>query len=48
MKGTIEYNGKNLLDLDVDERANAGLFLAFQYPMEIPWSSNIILFKNSH
>ena len=35
-EGTIEYNGKNLLDLDVDERANAGLFLAFQYPMEIP------------
>ena len=35
-EGTIEYNGKNLLDLGVDERANAGLFLAFQYPMEIP------------
>ena len=35
-EGTIEYNGKNLLDLEVDERANAGLFLAFQYPMEIP------------
>src|SRR5210317_1675644 len=35
-EGTIEYNGKNLLDLDVDERANLGLFLAFQYPMEIP------------
>lgn len=35
-EGTIEYNGKNLLDLDVDERANSGLFLAFQYPMEIP------------
>ena len=35
-KGSIDYNGKNLLDLDVDERANEGLFLAFQYPMEIP------------
>jgi|TARA_X000000368_G_scaffold117164_1_gene91482 Fe-S cluster assembly ATP-binding protein len=34
--GTIEYNEKNLLELDVDERANEGLFLAFQYPMEIP------------
>ena len=34
--GTIEYNKKNLLELDVDERANEGLFLAFQYPMEIP------------
>ena len=35
-RGSIEYNGKNLLDLEVDERANEGLFLAFQYPMEIP------------
>ena len=35
-EGTIEYNEKNLLELDVDERANEGLFLAFQYPMEIP------------
>ena len=34
--GTIKYNEKNLLELDVDERANEGLFLAFQYPMEIP------------
>ena len=34
--GIIEYNEKNLLELDVDERANEGLFLAFQYPMEIP------------
>ena len=34
--GTIEYKEKNLLELDVDERANEGLFLAFQYPMEIP------------
>ena len=35
-RGRIDYNGKNLLDLEVDERANEGLFLAFQYPMEIP------------
>ena len=35
-EGTIEYNEKNLLELEVDERANEGLFLAFQYPMEIP------------
>ena len=34
--GTIHYNGKDLLDLEVDERANEGFFLAFQYPMEIP------------
>jgi Fe-S cluster assembly ATP-binding protein len=34
--GTIQFEGKNLLDLDVDERARAGIFLAFQYPVEIP------------
>jgi len=34
--GTVEYNGANLLALSPDERAKAGLFLAFQYPMEIP------------
>ncbi len=35
-EGSITYKNKNLLDLEVDERANEGLFLAFQYPMEIP------------
>ena len=34
--GSVHYNGKDLLDLEVDERANEGVFLAFQYPMEIP------------
>ena len=34
--GSVDFNGKNLLDLEVDERSNEGLFLAFQYPMEIP------------
>jgi len=34
--GTISYNGKNLLDLSIDERARAGIFLAFQYPVEVP------------
>ena len=34
--GSIHYKGKDLLDLEVDERANEGVFLAFQYPMEIP------------
>ena len=34
--GSIDFKGKNLLDLEVDERSNEGLFLAFQYPMEIP------------
>jgi Fe-S cluster assembly ATP-binding protein len=35
-QGTVTYNGENLLDMDVSERAAAGLFLAFQYPVEIP------------
>jgi Fe-S cluster assembly ATP-binding protein len=35
-EGSISYKNKNLLELEVDERANEGLFLAFQYPMEIP------------
>lgn len=46
-EGTIEYNGKNLLDLDVDERANAGLFLAFQYPMEIPGVQTSLFLKTA-
>jgi Fe-S cluster assembly ATP-binding protein len=35
-KGTIEYDGKNIVDLEPDERANLGIFLSFQYPVEIP------------
>lgn len=35
-EGTIEYQGKNLLDLEPEERAREGVFLAFQYPVEIP------------
>lgn len=34
--GSVDFKEKNLLELDVDERSNEGLFLAFQYPMEIP------------
>ena len=35
-EGTVDFKGKNLLNMNVEERANNGLFLAFQYPMEIP------------
>ena len=38
--GTVELDGVNLLELSVDARARAGLFLAFQYPHEIPGVSN--------
>jgi Fe-S cluster assembly ATP-binding protein len=34
--GSIQFQGKDLLEMDVDERARAGIFLAFQYPVEIP------------
>ena len=35
-EGSITYNGQNLLEMETHERAAAGLFLAFQYPLEIP------------
>ncbi|NKB44767.1 MAG: Fe-S cluster assembly ATPase SufC [Alphaproteobacteria bacterium] len=35
-QGSVLFNGKNLLEMEADERARAGVFLAFQYPMEIP------------
>jgi Fe-S cluster assembly ATP-binding protein len=35
-QGAVLFNGKNLFDMSPDERAAAGLFLAFQYPLEIP------------
>ena len=34
--GTVEFKGKDLLDLDPEVRAHEGVFLAFQYPVEIP------------
>lgn len=34
--GSVTYQGQDLLELEADERARAGVFLAFQYPMEIP------------
>src|SRR5919199_6810057 len=39
-EGEVLYNGKNLLEMDPEERAREGLFLAFQYPVEIPGVSN--------
>ena len=33
---SLDYFGKNLSELSVDERAKAGMFLSFQYPMTIP------------
>ncbi|WP_298470856.1 Fe-S cluster assembly ATPase SufC [uncultured Erythrobacter sp.] len=39
--GSVEFRGQDLLDLDPHERAAAGLFLGFQYPVEIPGVSNV-------
>ena len=38
--GEVWLDGQNLLDMSIDERSRAGLFLAFQYPMEVPGVSN--------
>jgi Fe-S cluster assembly ATP-binding protein len=43
--GSITYRGKNLLEMKPEERAREGVFLAFQYPVEIPGVSNIYLLK---
>jgi Fe-S cluster assembly ATP-binding protein len=40
-EGTVDFDGKDLLDLATEDRAREGLFLAFQYPIEIPGVSNI-------
>lgn len=45
--GTVEFDGQDLLDLEVDERAQAGLFLAFQYPIEIPGVTNATFLRSS-
>jgi Fe-S cluster assembly ATP-binding protein len=43
--GSVIYKDQNLLEMKPEERARAGLFLAFQYPVEIPGVSNIYLLK---
>ncbi len=44
-EGTVTYNGIDLLDLDPEERAREGIFLAFQYPVEIPGVNNAYFLK---
>ena len=43
--GSISYLGKDIFDLSVEERANEGIFLGFQYPIEIPGLSNTAFLK---
>src|SRR5688572_17660905 len=40
-EGSVDFDGKDLLDMSPEDRAREGLFLAFQYPVEIPGVSNI-------
>ena len=46
-KGEILYKGQNLLDMSPEERAGNGVFLAFQYPVEIPGVANTIFLKEA-
>ena len=47
ISGEVDYMGKNLLDLAPEERAHEGVFLAFQYPVEIPGVSTINFMKTA-
>ena len=46
-KGEILYKGENLLEMSPEERAGKGIFLAFQYPVEIPGVANTIFLKEA-
>lgn len=45
--GSVQFNGNDLLELEPDERVVAGLFLAFQYPVEIPGVNNQYFLKTA-
>ncbi|MBL4938936.1 MAG: Fe-S cluster assembly ATPase SufC [Lutibacter sp.] len=45
--GQVIFKGKNLLEMEIDDRAKEGLFLSFQYPIEIPGVSNMEFLKTS-
>jgi len=45
--GTVTWKGENLLDMDPEERAAAGVFLAFQYPMEIPGVATMTFLRSA-
>ena len=48
LNGTVEYNNQDLLDLEPEERAAKGLFLAFQYPVEIPGVGNMTFLRTAY
>jgi Fe-S cluster assembly ATP-binding protein len=46
--GSVEYLGRNLLELEPEDRAREGLLLGFQYPVEIPGVKNVYLLKEAY
>ena len=46
-EGNVDYLGNDLLEMDVDERACEGVFLAFQYPVELPGVNNTYFLKSA-
>ena len=46
-EGSVDFDGTDLLELSTEDRAREGLFLAFQYPIEIPGVSNINFLKTA-
>ena len=46
--GSVTYEGKDLLAMPAEERAQAGVFLAFQYPIEIPGVTNAYFFRSAY
>ena len=47
-EGIILFDGKDITEMDADERAHLGLFLAFQYPVEVPGITNKTLLRESY
>jgi Fe-S cluster assembly ATP-binding protein len=47
IEGVVDFNNENLLNLETDERAHKGIFLAFQYPLEIPGVNTNTFLKTS-
>src|ERR1043165_10162404 len=45
--GSVTYDGKDLLEMQAEERAQAGMFLAFQYPVELPGVSNAYFLRTA-
>ena len=47
-EGTISFEGQDITEMDADERAHLGLFLAFQYPVEVPGITNKTLLREAY